>query len=80
MGYCFGAALSETGDRLLVTAGYHGIHSFNITTEGAIELISTVYDGGYYRYIELLEQTAYVANGERGLMILDVSQNEPIIV
>lgn len=80
MGYCFGAALSGTGDHLLVTAGYRGLHSFEITREGELLLVSTVYDGGYYRYVELLGSTAYVANSHRGLMILDVSKDEPAIV
>jgi hypothetical protein len=80
MGYCFGTALSETGDRLLVTAGYRGLHSFEITGERELVLVSTVYDGGYYRYVELLGHTAYVANSHRGLMILDISQVEPVII
>jgi len=80
MGYCFGAVLSETGDRLLVTAGYRGLHSFEITREGELEFVSTVYDSGYYRYVELRGQTAYVANSHRGLMILDVAQDEPAIL
>ncbi|UCF59643.1 MAG: hypothetical protein JSV37_07690 [Anaerolineaceae bacterium] len=80
MGYCFGTAVSETGDRVLVTAGYRGLHSFEITREGELVLHSTVYDGGYYRYVELLGHTAYVANSHRGLMILDVSEDEPAVV
>jgi hypothetical protein len=80
MGYCFGAALSENGDRLLVTAGYRGLHSFEITREGELVLHSTVHDGGYYRYVELLGHTAYVANSHRGLVILDISQVEPVTI
>ena len=77
MGYCFGTALSETGDRLLVAAGYRALHSFDVTKEGDLALVSTVYEGGYYRYVELLDDRAYVASSQRGLSMLDVAEDEP---
>jgi hypothetical protein len=80
MGYCFGTALSEAGDRLFVTAGYRGLYAFDVTPDGALTLLSTVYDGGYYRYVEVLDDVAYVANSQQGLMVLDVGQDEPVLV
>ena len=80
VGYCFGAALSQTGDWLFVAAGYKGLHTFRITPEGSLRYVSTIYDGGYYRYVEALDGMVLVANSEQGLMVYDVSRGSPELV
>jgi hypothetical protein len=77
VGYCFGTALSESEDHLFVSAGYRGLHTFYITPEGDLVHVSTTYDEGYYRYVEVMGDVVYVANSQRGLMVFDVSSGEP---
>ena len=77
MGYCFDAAFNETGDRLYVTAGYRGLHIFRITAEGKLKYLTTFYTSGYYRYLEVVGDKAYIANNERGLEVLDIQEDVP---
>jgi hypothetical protein len=69
MGYCFGAAFSPGGERLYVAAGYEGLHTFDVSPEGALTYNSLVNDGGYYRYVEATQDRVYVANSKQGLMV-----------
>ena len=77
VGYCFDAEFDETGERLYVTAGYKGLHVFRISTQGAVAYITTYFDDGYYRYVEVVGDKAYIANSQRGLEILDIQDDEP---
>ena len=54
VGYCFDAEFDEAGERLYVTAGQKGLHVFNVSPQGAVTHITTYFDDGYYRYIEVV--------------------------
>jgi hypothetical protein len=60
-----------------VTAGYRGLHVFNITPQRKIEHLTTYYAGGYYRYLEIVVDRAYIANNEKGLEVVDIHEDMP---
>lgn len=49
-GYCFDSAFNGTGERLYVTAGYKGLHIFEVSPQGDLTRLATYFDSGYYRY------------------------------
>jgi hypothetical protein len=77
IGYCFDTEFDEAGERLFLTAGSRGLHVFEASPEGSIKLLTTYFDGGYYRYVEVVGDTAYVANSAKGLEILDIRGDVP---
>ena len=77
MGYCFDSTFNQTGERLYVTAGKRGVHIFEVSLQGTLAYITTYFDGGYYRYIEVVDDKAYIANSEKGLEILDIQDDVP---
>ena len=76
-GYCFDCEFGAGGERLYVTAGRKGLHVLRVAPEGSLAHVTTYFDGGYYRYIEIEDDMAYVANSGRGLEILDVGGEAP---
>ena len=77
MGYCFDVAFDDTGERLYVTAGYRGLHIFRLNQKGKLKYITTYYTSGYYRYLEIVDDRAYIANNEKGLEVLDIQDDIP---
>ena len=67
IGYCFDVALDA--DRLYVAAGDAGMHVLDVS-EGSLRYTQPYHDRGYYRNLKLLAGRAYVADTERGLVVL----------
>jgi hypothetical protein len=79
MGYMFDLAYDPTRDRLYAVAGDSGLYSFAFN--GArLKRLSRYYDEGFYRNLEIQGDRAYIAEGERGLVILDISEDRPSFV
>lgn len=78
MGYCFDVAFHEKTNRLFVAAAVMGTHVFEVT-EGKLNFVTTVYDGGYHRNLKISGDRAYVADGKRGLLIIDITKKVPVI-
>ena len=76
-GYCFDSAFDQTGERLYVTGGLRGLHVFKVGLQGSLTHVTTYFDAGYYRYIEIVGDRAFVANSYRGLEILDIDGDVP---
>jgi hypothetical protein len=77
VGYCFDTAFDETGERLYVTAGNRGLHVFSVSPQGKLTHLTTYFAGGYYRYLEVAGDYAYIANSGEGLEILDIREHVP---
>ena len=77
VGYCFDVEFDTTGERLYVTAGYEGLHVFEVSPQGMLTPITTYFNGGYYRYIEVVGDIAYIANSKRGLEIVGIQEDVP---
>jgi len=77
MGYCFDSAFDQTGERLYVTAGRRGLHVYRVAPQGSLTHVTTYFDAGYYRYVEVVGDRAYVSNGYHGLEVLDISRDVP---
>jgi len=75
--YCFDVATDAVGSRLFVAAGRAGLHIFDLE-EGHLHYVSTYYDGGYYRNLKVWGERAYVADSDRGLVVLDISAERPV--
>lgn len=76
MGYMFDLAYDPTSDHLYSVAGDRGLYTF--TYDGSqLKRVSRFYDDGYYRNLEVQGDRAYIADGERGLVILDISEDRP---
>ncbi|MDT8304106.1 MAG: hypothetical protein RQ760_21670 [Sedimentisphaerales bacterium] len=78
MGYCFDAAFHEHTNRLFVAGGAKGTHIFEVT-DGKLNFVTTVYDGGYHRNLKILGDRAYVADAKRGLLVMDITKKAPVI-
>ena len=77
VGYCFDTAFDETGEHLYVTAGNRGLHVLGVSPQGKLAHLTTYFAGGYYRYLEVAGDYAYVANSGEGLEILDIREDVP---
>jgi hypothetical protein len=77
VGYCFDVATDRAGSRLYVAAGPAGLHVFGLA-QGDLQYVSTYYDGGYYRNLKVWQDRAYLADSERGLVVLDISGETPV--
>ena len=77
VGYCFDVEFDETGERLYVTAGNKGLHVFEFSPQGMLTPITTYFNGGYYRYIEVGNGKAYIANSKRGLEVVGIQGDVP---
>jgi hypothetical protein len=77
IGYCFDVAFDEGRNRLLVAAGAAGLHVLDVSA-GALSYTSTHCDGGYARNLQLSNGRAYVADAERGLVVLDITGDPPV--
>jgi hypothetical protein len=77
MQYCFDVATDQEGKRLFVAAGYAGLHIFRLH-QGHLNYVSTSYDGGYYRNLKIWNDRAYVADSERGLVVMDIRAEMPV--
>lgn len=78
MGYCFDAAYHQEQKRLYVVGGSKGLHVFNVS-EGHLEFVTTVYDEGYYRNIDISQERAFIADASRGLIVIDISGENPVV-
>jgi hypothetical protein len=76
--YCFDVATDTTGSRLFVAAGKAGLHIFDIQN-GLLQYVMTYYDDGYYRNLKIKQNYAYIADSERGLVVVDISGKTPLI-
>lgn len=74
--YCFDVASNESGDRIFLAAGQAGLHSFDLI-DGQLNYRSTYHDGGYFRNVKYHAGRIYLADSERGLVVLDVHGNLP---
>jgi len=77
MGYCFDAALNEKGDKLYVAGGQVGLHVFAVR-DGELQLIISVCMEGYYRNLKIAGDRLFLADGERGLVVHDISSGIPM--
>lgn len=77
VGYCFDTAFDETGERLYVSAGNRGLHVFRVSPQGKLAHLTTYFAAGYYRYLEVAGDYAYIANSGKGLEILDIREDVP---
>jgi len=75
--YCFDVATDAAGRRLFVAAGRAGLHILGLE-EGHLQYHSTYYDGGYYRNLKVWRDRAYIADSDRGLVVLDISGETPV--
>ncbi|HHS14410.1 MAG TPA: hypothetical protein ENN03_11690 [bacterium] len=78
MGYCFDAAFHPEQERLFVAAGSKGLHVFNVQS-GHLDFVTTFYDEGYYRNIDITQDRAFIADARRGLVTLDISGEIPVV-
>ncbi len=78
LGYCFDAAFHNKTDRLFVAAAVMGTHVFEVT-DGKLNFATTVYDGGYHRNLKISGDRVYVADGKRGLLVIDIAKKAPAI-
>lgn len=76
MGYMFDLAYDPTRSRLYAVAGDSGLYTFEVE-DGKMKRLSRFFDDGFYRNIEIQGERAYIADGERGLLILDISKDRP---
>ena len=77
MGYCFDAAFHEKTNRLFVAGGVMGTHVFEVTN-GKLNFVTTVFDGGYHRNLKISGDRAYVAYAKRGLVVFDIAEKVPV--
>lgn len=77
MGYCFDVATDQTGSKLFVAVGKRGLHILDLA-QGELRYLSTYYDGGYYRNLKVWNDRAYIADSNRGLVVLDISGEIPV--
>lgn len=75
--YCFDVATDSAGSRLYVAAGRAGLHILDLE-EGHLQYVTTHYDGGYYRNLKVWRDRAYIADSDRGLVVLDISGEAPV--
>jgi hypothetical protein len=75
--YCFDLATDAAGRRLFVAAGRAGLHILHLE-QGHLQYHSTYYDGGYYRNLKVYQDRAYIADSDRGLVVLDIGRETPI--
>ncbi len=76
MGYCFDVAYHQAQKRLYVAAGAEGLHVF-LVKEGRLKFVTTFYDDGYYRNIDISQDRAFIADAKRGLVVMDISGESP---
>jgi len=76
MGYCFDVATDPTASRLFVASGKRGLHVLNLAN-GKLEYVTTYFDGGYYRNLKVKGDRAFIADADRGLVVIDISGNMP---
>jgi hypothetical protein len=79
MGDLLDLAYDPTNDRLYVAAGERGLYTFR-AENGQLDRISRFSDSGNYRNIEIQGGRAYIADSERGLLILDITEDRPRFV
>jgi hypothetical protein len=79
IGYCFDVAFHQGRDRVYVAAGGSGLHVLDVS-EGILTYASTYYDRGYYRNLKVSKDRAYIAETERGLVVLDLVRDLPATV
>jgi hypothetical protein len=79
LGYCFDAAFDERRNRLFTAGGAAGLHLLDVS-EGTLRYVSTYDDGGYARNLQLWNGRAYIADTDRGLVVLDISGDSPVTV
>ncbi|MCJ7824080.1 MAG: hypothetical protein MUP44_04225, partial [Anaerolineales bacterium] len=79
MGDMFDLAYDPTRDRLYSVAGESGLYTFEAEA-GHLKRVSRFYDEGYYRNVEIQGERAYIAESERGLLVLDISSDRPRLV
>ncbi|MGB7296337.1 MAG: hypothetical protein WBC70_12180 [Candidatus Aminicenantales bacterium] len=78
MGYCFDAAYHSGQERLFVVGGIKGLHVFK-ANGGRLDFVTTVYDEGYYRNIDIAQDRAFIADSRRGLIVMDISGENPVV-
>jgi hypothetical protein len=76
MGELTDLAYDPTRDRLYAVAGDNGLYTFSVA-DGRLQLLSRFYDEGVYHRIEIQGERAYIAEQERGLVVLDISEERP---
>ena len=76
MGKVTDLAYDPARDRLYAVAGDNGLYTFSVA-DGRLKLLSRFYDEGIYRKIEIQGERAYIAEQERGLVVLDIREERP---
>jgi hypothetical protein len=74
-----GALLALDADRIYVAAGDAGMHMLDVS-EGFLRYVQPYHDRGYYRNLTIAGGRAYVADTERGLVVLDIARGRPVTV
>jgi hypothetical protein len=75
VGYCSDTEFDDTGERLYVTACDKGLHVFRVSAQGTLAPITTYFDGGYYRYVHVVNDKANIVNSTRGLETGDLEDD-----
>ena len=76
MGNMFDLAYDPARDRVYAVAGDSGLYTFELDGD-RLKRVSRYYDEGFYRNLEIQGGRAYIADSERGLLILDISDDRP---
>ena len=79
MGNMFDLAYDPAMDRVYAVAGESGLYTFEFDGD-RLKRLSRYYDEGFYRNLEIQGGRAYIADSERGLLILDISNDRPQFV
>ena len=79
MGEMFDLAYDPVHERLYTVAGDRGLYSFEVKA-GQLDRISRFHDQGFYRNLEIQGERAYIAENDRGLLVLDISNNRPRLI
>jgi hypothetical protein len=76
MGYISDLAYDPAQERLYAVAGERGLYTLSVNND-RLKRLSRFHDDGDYRSIEIQGKRAYIADRERGLVVLDISEERP---
>lgn len=76
MGNMFDLAYDPARNRVYAVAGESGLYTFEFDGD-RLKRLSRYYDEGFYQNLEIQGGRAYIADSERGLLILEISEDRP---
>ncbi len=79
MGYCFDVALDERRNKLYVAGANVGMFVFRVQ-DGELHFITSLREEGecYYRNLKIAGDRLFLADGDRGLVVYDISGDVPV--